>query len=631
MEPPLRFSKRRGGPDETNLSGFVFYFSIMPYRDYLPMEYPIEVRRHSAAHAMAAAIKRLFPEAKFGVGPVVENGFYYDIDIGRSVMAEDVAAIDKEMRKMMSENPVFVREELPIDEAITLFKGMGQEYKVELLSDLKTKGTTKVNAEEAQDVDPQNVGVVSIYRTGEFVDLCRGPHVIEAKDIGVWKLTKVSGVYWRGKDTSPQMQRIYGWCFATQKELDDFEKMTEEAAKRDHKILGPQLDLFTFSDLVGPGLPLWTPKGTILRRLLDDFVWELRSARGYERVEIPHITKKELYETSGHWDKYKDDLFKIKTREGHEFAMKPMNCPHHTQIYARRLWSYRELPQKYANTTTCYRDEQSGELSGLSRVRAFAQDDAHVFCRISQAKEEIQKIWDIVHVFYGTFHLKLKLRLSLRDPQHPEKYLGNQEHWDKAEKVLREIAAENDTEYFEGLGEAAFYAPKLDFMAEDSLGRQWQVATIQLDVNMPERFDLVCINEQGERERIVMIHAAIMGSIERFLSIIIEHYAGAFPLWLAPVQVAILPVADRHVEFAKQLAQELSGYGLRTTVDASSESVGKKIREGEKMKYPRMLVVGDKEVSGGELTVRVHGEKEQTMMGKEMFIQGAVEEAKKRK
>jgi threonyl-tRNA synthetase len=593
--------------------------------------FPIETQRHSAAHLLAAAIKRLHPNAKFGVGPVVEHGFYYDIDLGRTVTADDLKAFTKEMRRIVSENPAFTREELPIDDAIKLFQDMGQVYKVELLSDLKTKGTTKVSAEEAQDVDPQNVGAVTVYRTGEFVDLCRGPHVTEAKDIGAWQLTKVAGAYWRGKETNPQMQRIYGWCFATADELEAHEKMIEEAEKRDHKKLGPELDLFTFSELVGSGLPLWTPRGTLMRTLLDNYVWELRSRYGYERVEIPHITKKDLYEKSGHWDKFKDELFRITTREGHEFAMKPMNCPHHTQIYARRPWSYRELPQRYANTTTCYRDEQSGELSGLSRVRGFAQDDAHVFCRMEQVKEEFLHVWDIVHDFYGTFGFTLSVRLSLHDPEHPEKYLGDPERWAKAEGMLREIAEEKQADAFDGVGEAAFYGPKLDFMAKDSLGRQWQVATIQLDMVMPERFDLDCINEKGEHERIVMIHAAIMGSIERFLSIAIEHYAGAFPLWLSAVQVAILPVADRHADFAKQLKADLQQAGLRVEVDASGESVGKKIRNAEKAKFPVMLVVGDKEAEGGPLTVRRRGSAEQEMVEKEALISSLLEEVKGRK
>ena len=372
---------------------------------------------------------------------------------------------------------------------------------------------------------------------------------------------------------------------------------------KDHKKIGKELDLFTFSDLIGPGLPLWTPKGTMVRHLLDDFVWELRRKYGYQKVEIPHITKKDLYETSGHWDKFEDDLFRISTREGYEFALKPMNCPHHTQIYARHPHSYRDLPQRYANTTTCYRDEQSGELNGLSRTRAFAQDDAHVFCRIEQAKDEIQKIWEIVHVFYQSFGLNLELRLSLRDPSTPEKYLGNQELWDKAEKILRGIAGENKTKYVEAPGEAAFYAPKLDFMTKDSLGREWQVATIQLDVNMPERFDLTCVNERGDKERIVMIHAAIMGSLERFMSILLEHTQGTFPLWLSPIQVKILPIGEAHFEYAKNVFEKLKSDNIRAELDESNESLGKKIRNAKTEKVPYMLVIGDREVSENEITV----------------------------
>ncbi|MDQ7814631.1 MAG: threonine--tRNA ligase [Patescibacteria group bacterium] len=590
----------------------------------------IETRRHSAAHVMAAAVKRLFPQAKFGVGPVIENGFYYDIDIGRALTPEDLAKIEAEMGKIVAENPAFVREELPLDDAIKLFGDMGQVYKVELLKDLKERGTTKISADEAADVDAGNIDSVSLYKTGDFVDLCRGPHVDQASDIGAWKLFRIAGVYWRGKESNPQLQRVYGLDFETQEELDAYLKMVEEAKKRDHKILGPALDLFTFSDLVGPGLPLWTPKGTVLRNLLDEFVWSLRSMRGYERVEIPHITKKELYEVSGHWEKYQNDLFKIKTREGHEFAMKPMNCPHHTQIYARKLWSYRELPQRYANTTMCYRDEQSGELSGLSRVRSFTQDDAHVFCRMTQTKEEFLKIWDIIHEFYAVFGFKLQVRLSRHDPATPDKYLGGLDKWEKAEGMLKEIIAEKGVESIDGLGEAAFYGPKLDFMAKDSLGREWQVATIQLDMNMPERFGLVCVNEEGAQETIVMIHAAIMGSIERFLSIAIEHYAGAFPLWLSPVQIAVLPVADRHVAFADGLAEEFRDAGLRVEVDSTTESVGKKIRNSEMKKIPFGLVVGDKEMESGKLMVRRRGEKDQVEMAKDEFISKIQDETKRR-
>ncbi|MFA4953967.1 MAG: threonine--tRNA ligase [Patescibacteria group bacterium] len=591
--------------------------------------YPIETMRHSAAHVMAAAVKRLFPQAKFGVGPVIDNGFYYDIDIGRALTPEDLVSIEAEMRKVEKEATQFVREEMDIDAGIKLFEALGQTYKIELLNDIKTKGTTKLNVEEAGDVEP-GAAKISVYRTGDFVDLCRGPHVADASQIGACKLYRLAAVYWRGKESNPQLQRIYGLCFATAEELAAYEKMLEEAKKRDHKILGPALDLFTFSDLVGPGLPLWTPKGTILRNLLDEFVWSLRSMRGYQRVEIPHITKKELYEVSGHWDKYQNDLFKIKTREGHEFAMKPMNCPHHTQIYARKQWSYRELPQRYANTTMCYRDEQTGELSGLSRARSFTQDDAHVFCRMAQAKEEFLKIWDIIHEFYAVFGFQLQVRLSRHDPATPQKYLGDPSKWEIAEGMLKEIVSEKGVEALDGLGEAAFYGPKLDFMAKDSLGREWQVATIQLDLNMPERFGLVCVNEASEHETIVMIHAAIMGSVERFLSIAIEHYAGAFPLWLSPVQVAILPVADRHIEFARNLADELETHGIRAEVDEAAESVGKKIRNAETQKIPLALVVGDKEMESGDLTVRQRGDKEQAVMSKAKFIEETVEKSVKK-
>lgn len=375
-----------------------------------------------------------------------------------------------------------------------------------------------------------------------------------------------------------------------------------ENRTKDHKQLGRELDLFVFSDLVGPGLPLWTPRGTLVRNLLDDFVWELRQKRGYEKVAIPHITKKALYETSGHWDKFKDDLFRITTREGDEFALKPMNCPHHIQIFSRRPMSYREMPQRYAETTIQYRDEQSGELNGLSRVRAITIDDAHTFCRESQMKEELLKVWDIIQEFYGAFGFSLRVRLSFHDPQHPEKYLGDKKRWELAEKTLREIAGEKNANAFEGIGESAFYGPKLDFMAKDSLDRDWQVATIQLDMNMPERFDLTCVNERGEKERIVMIHAAIMGSIERFLSVILEHLQGALPTWLAPVQVKVLPVSEKQAAYAREVHDALNVVGIRVELDASAETLGKRIREGKVQKVPYLLVVGNEEETARTVT-----------------------------
>jgi threonyl-tRNA synthetase len=381
-----------------------------------------------------------------------------------------------------------------------------------------------------------------------------------------------------------------------------------DTERKDHKQIGRELDLFVFSDLVGPGLPLWTPRGTLLRNLLDDYVWELRRKRGYEKVEIPHITKKELYETSGHWDKFKDDLFRVTTREGHEFALKPMNCPHHIQIYDRRPWSYRELPLRYANSTMCYRDEQSGELNGLSRVRAFTQDDAHVFCRESQVKEEFMKIWDIVQEFYGTFGFSLRIRLSFHDPDKPDKYLGDKKRWQSAEKTLREIAEEKGADTFEGVGEAAFYGPKLDFIAKDSQGRDWQVATIQLDLNLPERFDLTCVNEKGEKERIVMVHAAIMGSIERFLSVILEHTQGVLPVWLSPVQARVLPVSDKHADYANTVIAQLKDAGIRTDREGD-DSLGKRIREAKNEKIPYLLVVGDEEARAKTATLEGRGGK----------------------
>ncbi|MFH1621111.1 MAG: threonine--tRNA ligase [Patescibacteria group bacterium] len=591
----------------------------------------LEIRRHSAAHVMAAAVKHLFPEAKFGVGPAIQDGFYYDIDIGRAFTPDDLQAVSDEMKKIVKQAQAFEREELPIDEAVKLFEKAGQTYKIELLNDLKTKGTTKMSAEESRDLDVADVSTVTIYRLGDFVDLCRGPHVSSASEIGAWKLNKIAGAYWRGKESNPQMQRLYGLCFATEKELDDYEVMLAEAEKRDHRKLGKELDLFTFSDLVGSGLPLWMPKGTILRHLLDEYVWQLRSAKGFERVAIPHLTRKSLYETSGHWAKFKDELFKIISREGHEFAVKPMNCPHHTQIFDAHLRSYREMPQRYAETTMVYRDEQTGELSGLARVLCITQDDAHVFCRKNQIEEECYAIWDIIDEFYSTFGFELSVRLSTHDPENFERYLGTQEVWLEAESNLRAMVEKRGVTFEEGRGEAAMYGPKIDFMGKDAIGRKHQVATIQLDFNMPERFGLTCINEAGEREGVVMIHCAIMGSIERFLAVLIEHYAGAFPLWLAPVQIRVLPVADRHIEFADKLSLELQAENFRVEVDRDAESVGKKIRLAEQAKVPVMLVVGDKEAEGGSLTVRRYGQKDQTTIEKKDLIDNLNQEIRDKK
>ena len=536
-------------------------------------------------------------------------------------------------------------------EAKAFFSAHNQQFKIELIKDIEKFGTTKADeilnqgegvrqkAEEegrSGKVEalrpPTSDLTVTLYKTGKFIDLCRGGHVENTSEIDTqsFKLDKISGAYWRGDQNNPQMQRVYGLAFESKEELDKHLVQVEEAKKRDHKKLGQELDLFTFSDLVGPGLPLWTPKGTLVRHLLDDFVWSLRKEKEYLKVEIPHITKKELYQTSGHWDKFKDELFRIKTRDGHEFAMKPMNCPHHTQIYARKKWSYKELPQRYANTTTCYRDEQTGELSGLSRTRAFAQDDAHVFCRMPQVEEEFKKIWDIVHKFYGAFGFSLRVRLSLHDPKKAENYLGDKDNWKLAEDMLRKIAKKEKADYFEGVGEAAFYGPKLDFMAKDSIGREWQVATIQLDMNMPERFDLTCTNEKGEPERIVMIHAAIMGSIERFMSVMIEHFAGAFPVWLAPVQVKILPITDKQNKYSEKILAELLELGIRAELDDRAESVGRKIREAEMEKVPYMLIIGEKEAKAKSVSVRGRNQKDLGTMKLNKLSEKIIKETAKR-
>lgn len=554
--------------------------------------------RHSLAHVLAQAVEKLWPGTLITIGPPIETGCYYDFLFPQPISDADFPKIEKEMKKIIYQGQTFRRDELKVADAKKFWRERKQKFKVELVEDLEKNEKVKTVTH-----------YVNIGPKGEetFVDLCRGGHVENLKEIDVnsFKVMTLAGAYWRGDEKREQLTRVYLAAFATEAELKAHLAMIEEAKRRDHRKLGRELDLFTFSELVGPGLPLWTPRGTLLRNLLDGFVWELRSAKGYQRVTIPHITKKELYETSGHWQKFSSELFRITTREGHEFAMKPMNCPHHTQIYACQRRSYRDLPQRYAETTTCYRDEQTGELHGLSRVRGFTQDDAHVFCRQIQVKDEILKIWEIVDTFYaGVGFGKLKVRLSLHDPKAPEKYLGTPDMWKRAEASLREIATERKADFFESPGEAAFYGPKVDFITKDSIGREWQVATIQLDINMPERFNLFCINEKAEEERIVMIHAAIMGSLERFLSIYIEHTAGLFPLWLAPVQVGLIPVAGTHEQYALQLQKDLQSRGVRTQYFSHEESLGKRIREGETQKIPYLLVMGDKEIEAKSVTVR---------------------------
>lgn len=582
------------------------------------MDEQLYAMRHSLAHIMAQAVQHLWPEAKFGVGPVVENGFYYDIDLGDTKISEDdFKKIEKEMRSIIAKDLAFEHSEKSIQEAIEWTVRNNQPYKHELLNDLSRSGTTIAKELDANELGLAGEGEAAVekasfYTDGDFTDLCRGPHVESTGKVGAFKLMRIAGAYWRGNEKNAQMQRLYGVAFASQQELEAYLNMLEEAKKRDHRKLGQELDLFVFSDLVGAGLPLWTPRGTVLKNALDNYVQELRGQYGFEQVSIPHITKKDLYEASGHWSKFKDELFRINTRENHEFAMKPMSCPHHTQIYASRPRSYRDLPIRYRETTMVYRDEQSGELGGLSRVRGITQDDAHIFCRTSQVEEEVMNIWNIIESFYSSLGFdKFKVRLSSHDPDSMDSYLGDQAKWLSTVQQLRNIIESKVGEdYIEGVGEAAFYGPKIDFMAKDAIGREHQLATIQLDFNLPEGFDLTCKNENGEDERIVMIHCAIMGSHERFLSVYIEHTAGKFPLWCAPEQLRIISVNQEEatVKFVDEIAEMARGRSMRVQIDNGNESVGKKIRNAETWKVPYVVVVGEKEVASRMLSPRVRAD-----------------------
>ncbi len=565
-------------------------------------------QRHSAAHLLALATLELFPGTQLGTGPVTDNGFYYDMKTPTPLTDADLKKIEKLMKKRAAQNLDFVREELSLEEARALFRDLDQPYKLELIDKIAATGAT----------------TVSVYRTGEhFVDLCEGPHVANTKDIprDALKLIRLGGAYWQADENNDQLTRVTGVLFSTKEELDAYQQMLREAAKRDHRKLGKELDLFTFSELVGPGLPLWTPKGTLVRQLIDEYVWELRRARGYQRVTIPHITKKELYETSGHWQKFADELFHVRGHEDKEYALKPMNCPHHTQIFARTPVSYRDMPQRYAETTMVYRDEQSGELGGLTRVLSITQDDAHVFCRPSQLREEFFAVWDMIDTFYTTFGFTFKtIRLSFHDPAQMDKYLGTPELWHTAEDTLRAIARERGVDAEEAPGEAALYGPKVDFIATDSLGRTHQVATIQLDMNMPERFDLTCIDENGDKERVVMIHCAIAGSLERFIGVLLEHTAGKLPLRFAPVQVAVLPISDKFATYAADVVTTLRDAGYRTELRGESETLGKRIRTAQKEKIPYMLVVGEKEQAEGTVAVRSRDEGDMGVLALSEFL-----------
>ncbi len=559
---------------------------------------------HSSAHLMAEALQELYPGIKFGIGPPIENGFYYDVDAGDQVIStDDFPAIEKKMKELASQKSEYQRKEISKQDAIAYFKEKGDEYKLDLLEGL-------------------NDGEITFYTQGGFTDLCRGPHVPNTGFIKALKLLNVAGAYWRGDENSKQLTRIYGITFPKQKELNEYLERLEEAKKRDHRKLGKELELFTFSNKVGQGLPLWLPKGAAMRTRLEDFLRKAQEKAGYEQVITPHIGGKELYVTSGHYQKYGEDSFQpIKAPGDEEFLLKPMNCPHHCEIFQSKPRSYRDLPVRFAEFGTVYRYEQSGELHGLTRVRGFTQDDAHIFCRPDQVKDEFCKVIDLVmYVLNALEFTEFTSQVSLRDKENPDKYIGSDENWDKAEQAILESVKEKNLPYIVEYGEAAFYGPKLDFMIKDALGRNWQLGTIQVDYNLPERFELSYIGADNQKHRPVMIHRAPFGSMERFVAIMIEHCAGEFPLWLRDDQFTILPISERFHESAQNVLSLLNNYDIRGLIDERAEKVGKKIRDAEVKKIPYMLIIGEKEAGNNVVSVRKRGEGDIGTMSVEDFV-----------
>ncbi len=546
---------------------------------------------HSSAHLMAEAISILYPGVKFGIGPDIENGFYYDIDfLDYDISDKDLVSIEKKMLELARTKQGFIRKEVTKDEALAQFKD--NEYKLELINELED-------------------GSISFYETGSFTDLCRGPHIPSTGFIKAIKLTKVAGAYWRGDENRKQLTRIYGITFPKKKELDEYLVLLEEAKKRDHRLLGKELELFTFSNKVGQGLPLWLPKGAELRERLEQYLKKVQKKAGYKSVITPHIGNVNLYKTSGHYQKYGEESFKpIKTPvDGEEFFLKPMNCPHHCEIFNAKPHSYKDLPIRYAEFGTVYRYEQSGELHGLTRVRGFTQDDAHIFCMPSQIKQEFNSVIDIIEQIFSALDFNdVIIQISLRDPDKKDKYIGSEENWQKAETAIIEVAKERGLNAVIEYGEAAFYGPKMDFIVRDAIGRKWQLGTIQVDYNLPERFDLTYIGADNEKHRPVMIHRAPFGSMERFVAVLIEHCAGNFPLWLVPEQIIILPISEKYNEYGKKVLDLLDNFGIRGSIDTRSEKTGRKIRDAEMKKIPYMVIVGEKEEREGNISVRKHKE-----------------------
>lgn len=560
---------------------------------------------HSSAHLLAEALEALYPGVKFGIGPAIDNGFYYDVDLGdRPFGEEDLAAIEAKMKELAKKESVYSRKDVSKAEALDFFTKKGDEYKIELITDLKD-------------------GSITFYEQGNFTDLCKGPHIPSTGFIKAVKLLNVAGAYWRGNEKNKMLKRIYGITFPKQKELEEYLHVLEEAKKRDHRKLGRELELFAFSEKVGMGLPLWLPKGTILRERLEQFLRKAQIKAGYDPVVTPHIGGKSLYVTSGHYEKYGKDSFQpIHTPdEGEEFLLKPMNCPHHCEIYKTKPRSYRDLPIRLAEFGTVYRYEQSGELHGLTRVRGFTQDDAHIFCRPDQVKEEFIKVIDLVLLVFRSLGFEnYTAQVSLRDPENKAKYIGEDHLWERAEREIQEAADERGLQTIAVQGEAAFYGPKLDFMVKDALGRSWQLGTIQVDYQLPQRFELEYVGSDNQKHRPVMIHRAPFGSLERFVAVLIEHCAGNFPLWLAPDQIAVLPISERFNDYAKRVYEKLKEQDIRGILDDRDEKIGRKIRDAETKKIPYMLIVGEKEVAEEKVAVRKHGQGDQGSVLLDEFV-----------
>ncbi len=574
---------------------FLFYKMDKEYLDKL---------RHSTAHLLAAAVINLWPNAKPTIGPAIENGFYYDFDFGDIKISEaDLSRIEEKMHELVQNWERFERQEKTAEEAYKQYKD--NEYKKELIKELEKNNET-----------------ITFYQSGDFIDLCRGGHVENPRqELKHFKLMNIAGAYWRGDENNPMLTRIYGTAFPSQKELDEHIKKLEEARERDHRKIGRELDLFTFSDLVGKGFPLYLPKGAFIRLALNQYVEELQSSQGYQQVWTPQIAKAELFKTSGHYDKYHEDMFEVKSHYSDEnFFLKPMNCPQHTQIYASRPRSYKELPIRITDFSMLYRDEKPGELNGLARVRSFSQDDCHIFCTEDQVDAEIDQALEMIKRVMHTFDFKYRYRLSTRDPNNLDKYLGEPETWDKVEKWAEAIMTRNKIEYYEGPGEAAFYAPKMDLMATDALGREWQLSTVQIDYVMPERFNLSYTDADGKDKHPIMIHRAIIGSPERFIMILLEHFAGALPLWLSPVQVKILPITEANIPYSEEIYNSLSKQGIRVEIDNRSETLQAKIRDSQIEKIPYMVVIGNKEEDTQTISVRYRDGKNQQNINLNEFI-----------